>query len=87
MTKVAIITTEQYDLLVGQFYANDSMFNPVKDCNENWIISEQEIEFCTNASFYWVKDLPLIDWCGPYIPVTGVTENYFTQFFSGNTGQ
>ena len=85
MTQVAIITPQQYDLMVGQLYSDDSYFNPVKDCNDDWIISQQEIQFCTNPDFDWVKNLPLIDWCGPYIPVSGQTENYFTQFFSGQT--
>lgn len=85
MEKVAILTEEQYNLLVGQEYETDSFFNPVLDCNENWIISEQEIDQCVNPDFDFIKTLPLIDWCGPYVPVSGSTENYFNQFFSGQT--
>lgn len=85
MTQVAIISPEQYDIVVGQMYNNDSYFNPVMDCNADWIISEQEINQCVNPDFDWIKNLPLIDWCGPYIPVSGDTANYFDQFFSGQT--
>lgn len=87
MTKVAIITEEQYNLIVGHHYTDDSFFNPVQDCNGDWIISQQEIDQCINPDFDWIKNLPLIDWCGPYIPVSGDTSNYFDQFFSGNTGE
>jgi hypothetical protein len=45
MEQVAIISQQQYELLIGQQYTEDSFFNPVKDCLNNWIISEQEIEF------------------------------------------
>lgn len=65
MEKVAIITQEQSELLAGQEFAPASHYNPVQDCNDNWIISEQEIEQTTNPDYLWVKDLPLIDWCPP----------------------
>jgi hypothetical protein len=87
MEQVAIITQQEADLLRGQEFAPASHYNPVQDCLANWIITIQEIEQTTNPEYLWVQDLPLIDWCGPYIPVSGDTENYFTQFFSGNTGQ
>jgi len=85
MEQVAIITQQEADLLRGQEYAPASYYNPVQDCLANWIITIQEIQQTTNPEYLWVKDLPLIDWCGPYIPVSGDTENYFTQFFSGET--
>jgi hypothetical protein len=75
MTQVAILTSIEYDLLVNQTYNTDSYFNPVLDCNNNWIISYQEISQCTNPNYQWVKDLALIDWCGPYIPTSGDTQN------------
>jgi hypothetical protein len=73
ITQVAILTEIEYDLLVNQMYNVDSYFNPVKDCNDNWIISYQEISQCTNPNYQWVKGLTLIDWCGPYVPVSGYT--------------
>lgn len=63
-TYVGLLTVEQKDLLVGQMYAPDSFFNPIQDLNDNWIISIEEMEYCVNTEFLWVKDLPLI----PYEP-------------------
>jgi hypothetical protein len=62
--EVAILTIEQKDLLVGQQYTTDSYFNPIQDLNNNWIISQEEMNGCTNEEFQWVKTLPLID----YVP-------------------
>jgi hypothetical protein len=85
MEKVAIISELQADSLRGQLYEPVSYFYPIKDCDGNWIISQQEIDNCVNPDFLWIKQLSLINWCGPYVPVSGGTENYFTQFLSGNT--
>lgn len=62
MTLVGLLTIEQYNEIVGQLYAPDSYFNPIQDADDNWIISTEEINFCTNPKFYWVKDLPLIEY-------------------------
>lgn len=64
MTQVGLLTETQKDSLVGQLYDEDSYFNPIADLNDNWIISTEEMEFCVNPEFMWVKDLPLID----YVP-------------------
>jgi hypothetical protein len=64
MTQVGLLTESQKDSLVGQLYAEDSYFNPLQDLDENWIISVEEMQFCCNPEFSWVKDLPLIE----YIP-------------------
>jgi hypothetical protein len=64
MIQVGLLTIEQKDELVGQWYAPDSYFNPVQDANDNWIISTEEIDQCINPDLLWVKDLPLIE----YIP-------------------
>lgn len=61
---VGLLTVEQKDLLVGQMYAPDSYFNPIQDANDNWVISVEEMAYCTNQEFIWVKDLELI----PYEP-------------------
>jgi hypothetical protein len=63
MIQVGELTIEQKDELVGQLYTTDSYFNPIQDCNNTWIISTEEIEFCDNPQFQWVKTLPLIDYC------------------------
>lgn len=63
MIKVAQLTETQKNEIVGQLYTTDSYFNPIQDCNNVWIISTEEIEFCDNQQFQWVKILPLIDYC------------------------
>ena len=64
MTQVGLLTETQKDSLIGQLYDEDSYFNPIQDINDNWIISTEEMDFCVNPEFLWVKDLPLI----PYEP-------------------
>lgn len=59
-TYVGLLTVEQKDSLVGQMYTQDSYFNPIQDANDNWVISVEEMEYCTNPEFMWVKDLELI---------------------------
>ena len=63
MIEIAIITETQKDELVGQLYTTDSYFNPIQDCNNDWIISTEEIEFCDNPQFLWIKELPLSEYC------------------------
>jgi len=62
MILVGLLTIGQYDQIVGQMYDEDSFFNPIQDANDDWIISEEEINFCTNPEFLWVKNLPLIEY-------------------------
>lgn len=59
-TYVGLLTETQKDELVGQMYAPDSYFNPIQDNADNWVISIEEMEYCTNELFLWVKDLDLI---------------------------
>jgi hypothetical protein len=59
-TYVGLLTIEQKDLIVGQQYTTDSYFNPILDLNDNWVISIEEMEYCTNVDYLWVKDLDLI---------------------------
>jgi hypothetical protein len=63
-TYVGLLTETQKDELVGQEYAPDSFFNPIQDDADQWVISIEEMEYCTNELFLWVKDLPLIE----YVP-------------------
>jgi hypothetical protein len=60
--EVGLLTITEKDSLVGQQYTKDSYFNPIQDINDNWIISTEEIDQCTNTTFDWVKLLPLIDY-------------------------
>jgi hypothetical protein len=62
MIQVGLLTEPQKDSLVGQLYDEDSYFNPIQDDFNQWIISIEEMEFCVNPEFQWVKDLPLIDY-------------------------
>jgi hypothetical protein len=62
MTKVGLLTESQKNELVGQLYDDDSYFNPIQDISDQWIISVEEIEFCVNPEFQWVKTLPLIEY-------------------------
>jgi hypothetical protein len=62
MTQVGLLTESQKNELVGQLYDDDSYFNPIQDLSDNWIISIEEMEFCVNPEFMWVKDLPLIEY-------------------------
>ena len=61
---VGLLTIEDKDNLVGQWYMDDSFFNPIQDADDNWVISVEEINQCVNPDYLWVKDLPLI----PYNP-------------------
>lgn len=65
---VAILTIEQKDSLVGQKYNSVSYWNPVQDCNDNWIISSEEISENEYSEFDWTKQLPLIDFCPKPVP-------------------
>lgn len=63
-TYVGLLIIEQKDLIVGKEFTTDSYFNPIQDLNNNWVISIEEMEYCTNVEFLWVKDLTLIE----YVP-------------------
>lgn len=44
---VAKITKEQADELKGKEFVQDNYFNPIQDDNGNWIISLQELVYCS----------------------------------------
>jgi len=56
------LTTEQKEALIGQTYDGLQYFNPVLDAENNWFISIEEVNQCTNELFQWVKDLPIINY-------------------------
>jgi hypothetical protein len=62
-TLVGLLTEVQKDELVGVYYSDDSIYNPITDIDENWVISTEEMIYTTNEDTLWVKDLELI----PYI--------------------
>ena len=53
---IAILTTEQKDQLVGQTYDGVCFYNPIQDANDNWIISQEEIN---QSDLQWLKELAL----------------------------
>ena len=59
---IALITTEQYNDIVGKEFSDGSFFNPIQDLNNNWVISIEEIEGTTKDEFMWVKDLELSEY-------------------------
>ena len=61
---VGLLTLQQKQDLIGQWYMPDSYFNPIQDNENRWVISTQEIAQCVNPDFQWVKNIPLI----PFVP-------------------
>ena len=61
-TLVGLLTEVQKDELVGVYYSADSIYNPIQDINDNWIISVEEMQSTTNPDAMWVKDLELIEY-------------------------
>jgi len=56
---IAIITELQKDILIGQTYDGVCFYNPIQDINDNWIISEEEIN---QSNLEWLKQLPLSEY-------------------------
>ena len=72
--EVRLLTLIQKEAIEGKQYAPSSYFNPIQDCNDEWIISQQECDNCVNPDYLWVKDLPVIEYCPkPVPPITGDT--------------
>jgi hypothetical protein len=61
---VGLLTEIEKEELVGQWYMEDSYFNPIQDADDKWVISVEEISQCINPDYLWVKYLPLI----PFVP-------------------
>ena len=53
---IAILTEEQKDQLVGQTYDGVCFYNPIQDANDNWIISQEEIN---QSDLQCLKELEL----------------------------
>ena len=65
---VALLTINEKDSLIGQLVCPDVYFNPTLDVNEDWFISQQEINNSIYPEHDWIKDLTLTDYAGPYVP-------------------
>jgi hypothetical protein len=61
------LSTYQYQLLLGNNYDGQQLFNPVVDVNGDFFISKEEIESCSNPDFEWVKDLVISDYVAPKV--------------------
>ena len=61
-TLVGLLTKVQKDELVGVYYSADSIYNPIQDIDNNWVISVEEMIYTTNEDTLWVKDLELIEY-------------------------
>lgn len=62
MIQVALLTETEKDLLVGVFYSDDSIYNPIQDFYNDWIISLEEVNDTINPDTMWVKDLNIIEY-------------------------
>ena len=65
---VAILTINQKDSLEGQLVCPDVYFNPTLDANQDWFISQEEIDTSIYPEHEWIKDLTLSPYVGPYTP-------------------
>ena len=61
-TLVGLLTEVQKDELVGVYYSADSIYHPITDIDDNWVISTEEMIYTTNEDTLWVKDLELIEY-------------------------
>jgi len=61
-TLVGLLTEVQKDELVGVYYSADSIYNPITDIDDNWVISTEEMIYTTNEDTLWVKDLNLVEY-------------------------
>lgn len=59
-TYAGLLTTEQADTLRGQTFLPDSYFNPIQDLYDRWVVSAEEVAYCANPSFLWVKQLDMV---------------------------
>jgi hypothetical protein len=57
---VGLLTESQKNNLLGQKLDDNCFFNPFQDLNDNWVLTIQEMNYCVNLNFMWVKDLDLI---------------------------
>lgn len=61
-TYVGALTSEQAQSLQSQTWQVDSYFNPIQDINDQWVLSAEEIAYCSNPEFLWVKELDMIQY-------------------------
>lgn len=70
-----LLTVEQAQSLQGQTWQPDSYFNPIQDADGNWIVSVEEIAYCSNPDYLWIKELDMIHFTPkPPTLLPGMTE-------------
>lgn len=68
-----LLTAEQAGELRGQEFQADSYFNPIQDIDDNWVLSAEEVAYCSNPVYLWVKELEMIPFTPkPAPPLFGV---------------
>jgi len=60
--KVYKLTKKQKDLLVGIKTSDGNFYHPVKDGNNNWIISKEEVYHTNAEELSWVHELKSINY-------------------------
>lgn len=59
---VYLLTEEEKESLEGKCYYNGTFFNPIKDADDNWVITQEEVSLAAYEDILWVKDLPSIEY-------------------------
>lgn len=59
-TYVGVLTEQQVAQVRGATFQPDSYFNPVQDVYDRWVISAEEIAYCSNPAYLWVKHLDMV---------------------------
>jgi hypothetical protein len=55
------LNLEQAQELHSKKFDDNQWYNPVVDNNDEYFISEEEVNQTTNPETLWVKNLPLVD--------------------------
>ena len=59
--QVVKITEQQKDFLIGQTWDGVTFFNPTIDAENNWFVSQEEVNGCNKPEFQWLKSCELIE--------------------------
>jgi hypothetical protein len=55
------LTEDERDSLEGQEFAPDSRYHAIQDVNNDWFITELQVNQTIEDEFLWVKDMDLIE--------------------------
>lgn len=62
------LTIEQKNILIGQPFNDNALFNPVLNIDGDYFIFNEEVENCINPNYEWVKELPQAEYIAPPKP-------------------